>query len=191
MNPFASFVQHAGPSFYPIVATLTFFEGETVVALAGAAAACGAVHLAPLILAAWAGSFLGDQFWFALARRYGRGLASRLPGRLAGRVSRATELLERHHVAFILAYRFMYGMRNVASVALGASAVPWRRFAILNLAAAGAWATAFACGGFLAGRAVHGFLEWAGWAAAILPVAALPGWALRRALLRRRAPPPP
>lgn len=147
-------IAHYGMLFYPLVTGLTFLEGESVVILSGAAARTGAVSLVPLIACAWLGSFLGDQFWFAIARRHGKKALARLPG-VESRFAKASSLLERHSVLFILCYRFVYGFRNVASLAIGASKIPWLRFALLNFVSAGIWACTFAIGGYMAGAAME------------------------------------
>jgi membrane protein DedA with SNARE-associated domain len=67
-------------------------------------------------------------------------------------------LLHRHHVGFILTFRFIYGLRNVSSFACGMSEVAWPRFFMLNFVAAGIWATTFAGAGYLLGNAFEAML---------------------------------
>ncbi len=50
------------------------------------------------------------------------------------------DLLERHPTGFILAFRFLYGMRTISPVIIGLSGVPFRKFLLLNAIAAGIWA---------------------------------------------------
>src|SRR5271167_3789906 len=66
--------KHYGPFFYPITVLWTFMEGETFVIFAGYAASLKLLNLPLLIVAAWIGSFAGDQLWFFLGRRYGQHL---------------------------------------------------------------------------------------------------------------------
>lgn len=146
-------VNQYGVLFYPLVFLWTFIEGETIVLLSGAVARTGSIDPYLLVLCAWLGSFLGDQLWFYLSRRYGRRLIARYPSS-ARSVSVATNLLEKHATLFILFYRFIYGVRNVASLALGLSEVRWKRFLILNFIASGIWSISFVLIGWFAGMAI-------------------------------------
>jgi len=140
-----------GAAIYAVVFVWTFFEGETIVLVGGAAARLfGAPDPLLLFACAWIGSFLGDQCWFLLGRRYGRKLLDRRP-KLAAKADKALALLDRHGVAFIMSFRFLYGVRNVASVSIGMSAMSWRRFATLNFVAAALWAASFVGGGYFLG----------------------------------------
>ncbi|WP_236020012.1 DedA family protein [Sabulicella rubraurantiaca] len=136
---------------YPLVFIWTFFEGETVVLVGGAAARVfGTPDPFILFLVAWWGSFLGDQCWFFVGRRWGRPFVAKRP-RLAARVERALHLLDRYGVLFILSFRFLYGIRNVASVAIGLSPMSWTKFALWNFLAAALWSASFVAGGYFLG----------------------------------------
>lgn len=143
--------------FYLVTVLWAFLEGESFVILAGAAAYHGALNLPLLIASAWFGSFAGDQFYFLLGRRYGQRLLDRFP-RWRGGVDQALRLLHDYHIGFILSFRFIYGVRNVASFAVGMSEVRWTRFVVLNFIAAGVWASAFAGTGFLLAKAFEAVL---------------------------------
>ena len=90
--------------FYGIVAAWTFLEGETIVIFSGIAAREGMVDLVTLIACAWAGSFLGDQLYFALGRHAGARMLRRYPRWQPG-VDKALGLLEKYSTAFILSFR--------------------------------------------------------------------------------------
>lgn len=143
--------------FYVITFVWAFLEGETFVIFAGAAASQEMLSLCWLIIVAWMGSFCGDQFYFWLGRRWGAQLLRRFP-RFQGGVDVALDMLHRYHVGFILSFRFIYGVRNFASFAMGMSQIPWPRFAALNFIAAGVWANAFAWGGYFLGVAFEAVL---------------------------------
>jgi len=103
------------------------------------------------LAAAWLGSFLGDQCWFLLGRRYGGRMIKRFPKWEPG-VEVALDFLHRYNAKFILSFRFIYGIRNVSSIACGMSKLTWGRFALLNFIAAGVWAAAFVTVGFVFGQ---------------------------------------
>ncbi|MGH8128483.1 MAG: DedA family protein [Gammaproteobacteria bacterium] len=104
-----------------------------------------------LIAIAALSSFLGNQTFFYLGRRYGTKLLARFPS-LQSRAARVNALLEHHHVPLILAVRFMYGLRIAGPMAIGMSAVRWSRFLVLNLAGAIIWAIMIASIGYGLGQ---------------------------------------
>ncbi len=133
---------------YLAAAAWAFFEGETFVLLAAAAGqATGLVDPWILMVSVWIGSFLGDQLWFTLGRRYGPRAIRKIPGAEA-RMATALRFLDRYGAIFVLTFRFAYGIRNVASAACGVAGMPWLRFAMLNFIAAGLWAGSFVAAGW-------------------------------------------
>lgn len=150
-------IQEYGDIFYVITFIWTAVEGETFVIFAGYAAHLGLLSLPTLIACAWLGSFCGDQVYFFLGRRYGATLIKKFP-KWEPRVARAMDLLHRYNTGFILSFRFIYGVRNVSSFAVGMSGISWARFSILNFIAAGVWAVSFAGTGYLFGAAFKDML---------------------------------
>jgi membrane protein DedA with SNARE-associated domain len=158
------FIVDHGTWSYFITFVWTFFEGETFVLIAGFAAAQGLLIAPLLLVAAWLGSFAGDQCYFWIGRHFGMRLVARNP-HWRERVDRALSWLTRFDTGFILSFRFIYGVRNFSSFALGISSIGWRRFMLLNFIAAGLWATVFVGVGLLCGHAfvrmvgqlAHGF----------------------------------
>jgi membrane protein DedA with SNARE-associated domain len=181
----AEFWAEWGALAYLGAALWAFFEGETFLLVAAAlGATTGVVSAPPLLAAAWLGSFAGDQTWFAVGRRFGPGVSRRFP-RLADRLERASSLLRRHETVFVLSFRFLYGVRNVAPVACGVAGMRWGRFAALNFAAAGIWAASFiAAGWFLGAQLGPERLMWGLGGVAVAVVSVL---MLRRAMRRRPA----
>jgi len=139
---------------YPIIFILTFLEGETIVLVAGFIAQQDMLGLAGVIAAAFLGSFFGDQLYFALGRRYGARILARRPA-WQPKAARALDLLHRYDAWFILGFRFLYGIRVVSPFILGMSAVPARRYPVLNFVAAFIWAVAFAAAGYAFGHAIE------------------------------------
>lgn len=136
---------------YGAAALWAFFEGETFVLVAAAlGATTGLVDPWILMVSVWLGSFAGDQTWFTLGRRYGPAALRRFP-KCEAQAERARRLLERHGALFVLTFRFLYGIRNVASAACGIAGMDRKRFAILNFIAAGIWAASFTAAGWFLG----------------------------------------
>lgn len=140
-----------GACLYLGVFVWTFLEGETIVLAGGFAAAQGLIDPRLLITAAWLGSFAGDQCYFWLARHFGVRLLDRYP-RWHGKIDAALAWLDRYDAGFILVFRFIYGVRNVSSFAMGLSQVRSNRFLWLNFIAAGVWAGSFVALGYFLGH---------------------------------------
>lgn len=117
----------------------TFFEGETVLILGGVAARLGYLKLEWVIVCAFVGSLLGDQFWFLIGRRYGRQLLVRHAS-WQPRVERIHTMLERFETPVLVGFRFLYGVRNLTPFVVGMSRIPPTRFLALNATGALLWA---------------------------------------------------
>jgi membrane protein DedA with SNARE-associated domain len=146
-------IEKHGDLFYLFTFLWTALEGETFVIFAGLAAQKGMLNFWVLFLSAFCGTFCGDQLFFLTGRKFGVHILDYLP-KLKPAVNRSLGWLERHAVAFILAYRFMYGIRNISGVAIGMSPLPWKKFAFWNAVAAFIWAGAFAGFGYLYGDVI-------------------------------------
>jgi len=132
-------IHRLGPAGVALGAGL---EGETAVVIGGAATRHGLVTPLACALAAWAGSFLADQFVFWISReqrhhRFVQHLAAR------PRVGRALGFIDRHPVLFCCGFRFVYGFRIAGPAAVGLSHIAGRTFVACNALSAAAWAVLF------------------------------------------------
>jgi membrane protein DedA with SNARE-associated domain len=148
-----SLIREYGGWFYLLTFVWTFIEGETFVLVAGFFAAQGLLSGPALLAAAWLGSFAGDQCYFWIGRRYGLRLLSQRP-QWRMPVDTALAWVKRYDKWFILSFRFIYGVRNFSSFALGISGIDWRRFLVLNFLAAMLWAIIYVGSGYFCGRAL-------------------------------------
>jgi membrane protein DedA with SNARE-associated domain len=165
---------------YAGAAGWAFFEGETFVVLTAAAARVTClVNPWLLIGAVWLGSYSGDQLFFILGRRWGVKAIRRIRG-AEKHLALARRFIDRYGDLFVLAFRFVYGIRNVASAACGIAGMNHLRFAILNFIAAGIWAISFVTAGWYLGAwlGARG-TAWAAALAGIVFVAVLT-WKLHR-----------
>jgi membrane protein DedA with SNARE-associated domain len=117
----------------------TFFEGETILIAGGFAAHLGHLRLPWVMLAAFAGSLAGDQFYFYLGRLKGRAFLERRP-RWKAKADRVTELVDRYRTPLMLGFRFMPGFRTVTPFTIGLTGVGKGRFLILNAIGGLFWA---------------------------------------------------
>jgi membrane protein DedA with SNARE-associated domain len=100
------------------------------------------------------------------------------------KVARVNDLLHRYGTWFILSFRFLYGIRNVASAACGLAGLNWARFAVLNFIAAGLWAASFVAAGWFLGALIGP--ERLGWAIAGIALSALVFFVARHFFRRSR-----
>ena len=148
---FKDFVLHWGVW---AVAIGTFFEGETIVVIAGAMAHKGLLNFWNVALAAFAGSTLGDTAWFLGGRFLGRPLLDRNET-WRKRSERIQAFTKRFGIFFVLIFRFIYGIRTVSPAVLGATHYPVPRFMFLNAISAAVWAVCFTGIGWGLGEVVR------------------------------------
>ena len=151
---FQALIQHYG---YGIVLVGTFLEGETVLIIAAALARLGYLQFPIVLGVAAAGAFVGDNFYFFLGRRFGpRALARFSP--LARAVPRVDALLARWRWGAVILLRFMYGLRTVGPIVIGAGSMPAWEFVAANAAGALFWAALIGAIGFATGHAAEQLL---------------------------------
>ncbi|MDE1951034.1 MAG: DedA family protein [Burkholderiales bacterium] len=136
----------------------SLLEGETILLLAGFAAHQGYLSLPLTIAVAFVGGTLGDQFFFWLGRTRGKQLLQRFP-KAQPRVQLMKRLLQRYHAPIIVLVRFMYGMRILGPIVIGACSIAAWRFAIFNIIGAAIWAPLVTVLGYLFGDAVQLMLD--------------------------------
>lgn len=135
----------------------TFFEGETILVLAGFLAFRGYMQLEYVVAVAFFGSYAGDQLWYFLGRRHGRKLLARKPSwQKMG--DKALEHVRKHPDLWVLSFRFVYGLRTVMPVAIGLSGYPPARYLLLNGIGAIVWATVLGSAAFYFGSVLEGVL---------------------------------
>lgn len=148
---FEYLVSHYG---YPAVVLGTAAEGELFLFAGGLVAHSGYLKLPWVMLAAFFGSLIGDQFYFLLGRLKGKGFLQRRPG-WKTKVEKASALLERHLRLFVIGLRFMSGLRTVTPFALGLTDISVTRFLMLDAIGALGWSVAGSLVGYLLGVAAQ------------------------------------
>lgn len=132
-------------------------EGETAALLGGLFAHQRVFALWQTALVAFCGATLGDTGFFLIGRHL-----SRHPWVLRLRqrpeFSRAQQVVQRHPNLFVLANRYVYGMRLIGGVAAGLAEIRPARFMLLNAASALVWALLFSTLGYLFGLGAEEFL---------------------------------
>ena len=136
----------------------TALEGETILVVAGYLAHRGYLQLPYVIAAAMFGTFVGDQVFFQLGRQSGKAFLARRP-HWQVKADRVRNLLDRHRIALVMGFRFMYGLRTVSPFVIGMSGFSRKLFLPLNAASAALWATLIGGAGYVFGRALQQILH--------------------------------
>jgi membrane protein DedA with SNARE-associated domain len=139
---------------YAAVLVGAFFEGETVVLLAGVAAHLGYLELPWVIFSAAAGATAGDQTYFYLGRIKGMDLLVRHP-RWGDKAQRVLDLIGRNENLVMVAFRFLYGLRMITPVMLALSGVRPAKFLAFDVGGTVVWAIIFATIGYFSGQALE------------------------------------
>jgi membrane protein DedA with SNARE-associated domain len=137
----------------------TFFEGETILIIAGLSAHLGLLQLPYVMLIAFIGSFSGDQLYYFIGYFKGRELLQKHL-KWKRRVERVNKHIERYHNLVMLGFRFVYGMRITTPFVMGTSKnIKTTRFFILNAIGAIIWSVSVSAGGYFFGYALEGFIK--------------------------------
>ena len=143
---------------YWVLLAGTFLEGEAILIMAGFLAFQGYLHIGGVILTAFIGSFLGDQFYFYLGRIQGTSLLRRFHF-IARRFRDSLRLIGKYGAFVAFISRFTYGFRIILPIILGITKLSPRTFLLINLCSAFVWATIFSLAGYLFGKSASLFLE--------------------------------
>jgi membrane protein DedA with SNARE-associated domain len=139
----------AGDAVAPIL------PSETLVVAAAALAASGSPHFGLVLAAAAPGAVAGDNLGYLIGRFFGERVRAWAASRRKAkqRLELAARQLERRGGTIIVMARFVPGGRTATMLAAGVVSMRWRRFLLLDLAAAIVWALYCGLIGFFGGTA--------------------------------------
>ena len=161
LNGLLELVADYGTWIYGLLFVYCAVKSGSLPLFAGYAAQAGALELVPVIIASFAGGYLGDEVRFAVAKRYGISWSSRWPW-LYRAMTAAKVLVARYGWAYVFLYRYPKGMRTVGAFPMGLGPLSWPPFTVLNAASAGLWTSILVGLGFVFGAQVEQAVE-AGW----------------------------
>lgn len=181
---------------YTVVGLLVFIEdalfvgfvipGETAAVLGGVVASRGHVHVVLVAAIVVVAAIVGDQVGFTVGERFGpRLLDSRFLRGRRPQLAKAQDFLARRGGAAVFGGRFLAFFRAVMPALAGMSGMHrFRRFLPWNAAGGLVWGVGYVLLGYLAGNSYarvekllgRGFAV----AAAVVVVAVLIGWRIRR-----------
>lgn len=139
---------------YAAIAIGAFLEGETVLILGGLAAYRGYLELPWVLVSAFWGTLLGDQLYFYIGRAKGQRVLEKHRNWKSGS-EKVFPLLNKYQVLLILGFRFLYGLRTVTPIVLGASRIAPFRFLLLNILGAFTWTIVIGGMGYLFGHTLE------------------------------------
>ena len=127
--------------------------GEVALLLGGVVAGQGHVALAAVAGAGIAGAIAGDSVGYAVGRRWGRRILEGALGRFvrAEHLDRAEHALSERGGWTVLVGRFTVALRVLVPGLAGMGRMPYRRFAVFNVAGAVLWGGLMVLAGYLAG----------------------------------------
>lgn len=158
MDAFIEFIKEWG---YLAVFLGSLVEGESVILTASAMASQGYLSILKVSIIAFIGTTLADQFLYMVGWHYGEGIFKRFP-KIHTSLERAFDLLHKYDMYFIIACRFIYGIRVASALVIGAAKIPPTRFVLLNLLSAFIWTVVSCGGGYYAGGFVFNLFHQSG-----------------------------
>ncbi len=132
---------------------MAFLPGDSLLFIAGAIAAGGALQIVPLILSIAVAAFLGNALNFAIGGWLGHKVYDGSLRWIDRRsLDRTHAFFERHGGKTLIAARFIPVVRSFAPLVAGASDMQPRRFHLCSIGGAALWAGLMAGGGYLFGN---------------------------------------
>lgn len=127
--------------------------GEIGVLLGGVLANQGKLSLWAVLVAGITGAIVGDSLGYWIGKRWGEALLTKLPNRLLKQehLARAEDSLRRNGGKAVFVGRFTAALRVLIPGLSGMSHLPYRTFAVWNVAGGALWAGAFVLLGYAAG----------------------------------------
>lgn len=145
---------------YIILFFWSIMEGETGLVMAGVLSHTGDMNLWLSIVVAAIGGFIGDQIYFYMGR-FNKDWLHREFKAHRRKFAKVRILLRKYGAGIIFIQRFMYGMRTIIPMAIGASGYDPRKFAIINFISAFLWASITIVPSYIFGKQILEILKWA------------------------------
>lgn len=135
-----------------------FLPGDSLLVTAGLLASQGMLDLGSLLVIVTLMAILGDATGFWIGTRFGPALERRPDSRLFRRehLLRTQVFYEVHGGKTIVIARFMPIVRTFAPVVAGIARMPYRRFALFNVAGGILWVFSMLLTGYLLGQVIPG-----------------------------------
>lgn len=164
--------------------------GQIILITAGMYAGAGHFNLALVLATGLVAAVVGDNAGYAIGRYGGRELVLRF-GRYVflteERLAKTERFFDRRGPIVVPLGRFVDGLRQASGIVAGLARMGWRRYLAYNAIGSAVWVAIWVLAGYLAGNHIaalyEGFRQYEKYllaAAAVLGIAVVTGWALRR-----------
>lgn len=134
-----------------------FFEGEVVMIAGGLLASQGLLSLPNVFLIGFFGTLASDQFYFWLGRTHGKKILKKT--NFGNKIRKIHNIFVKHRKLLALGFRFLYGLRIVTPIMIGASEMKWGLFLSLNMAGVAVWALTMGTIGYAISGAIGGVMK--------------------------------
>lgn len=155
MEAFLEFVKEWG---YIAVLLGSMVEGESVILTASALAHLGYLNIYKIMGIAFLGTLFADQALYQVGYHFGPKFFDKFP-RIKPRTDKAFGLLHKWDVWFIIMFRFVYGIRTISPLVIGAAGISPKRFIPLNLLSAVIWTLISCAVGYMLGDVLEYMIE--------------------------------
>lgn len=155
MESFIPYVQEYG---YWILIIGALIEGESILLLAGGAAYLGYFSLPMVMLVSFIGALIHDQLLYIVGRIGGNSLINKSEF-WKKKADRAFTLLKKYDYWLIMGFRFVYGIRTITPIVIGASNLDLKRYTLLTFISAAIWAVVISAVGYLFATILEGLIE--------------------------------
>lgn len=165
------------------------FPGETILIAGAVYAGSGHLEIWGVILAAALGGTIGFAISYTIGRTGGRALALRYGQKVhikPEHLEKAESFFKKYGDITVVLGRFISAGRALIALLAGINAMPLGKFMVFNIIGALAWSTLFGILGYELGHnltllhTVTKYIEYAGIGLAVVVVAVLVVWLLRR-----------
>ncbi|RAX58135.1 DedA family protein [Helicobacter monodelphidis] len=144
---------------YLILFVWSLIEGELGLVFAGLAVHDGKMHFIPTIIIAGTAASIADQFYFYIGRFNRRGIQDKLSSQRR-KFALASRLLQKYGWSIIFIQRFLYGMRTILPMSIGATRYSAIKFCIINLISSWIWASIAVGLTWYFGTEIFGIIDW-------------------------------
>lgn len=139
---------------YPILILGALLEGESVLLLGGGMAYFGYLSLPMVILVSFVGAIIHDQLLYFAGKR-GLTFFLKRSETMERKSQKVFRLLKKYDYWLIMGFRFVYGLRTLTPMVVGASGLSLKRYTVLTVTSAAFWAVSVSCVGYLCATAIE------------------------------------
>ncbi|MBS0186258.1 MAG: DedA family protein [Proteobacteria bacterium] len=155
MDAFLASIQDYG---YWVLIFGALIEGESILLLAGAAAYMGYFSLPLVMTVSFIGAIIHDQLLYSIGKVGGTTLLHRSK-MFEKKSERAFALLKKYDHWLIMGFRFVYGIRTITPIVIGASDISFKRYTILTVISAALWAMIVSSVGYVLADIIQSLIE--------------------------------